>query len=91
MPMTHRLKCWPEFYAAIACGVKTFDIRINDRRPRYAVGDILDLHEYDDRAGAYTGRHLVKRVTYLMEGGIGVIPPLQGLRNGYVALGLGDS
>lgn len=38
---THRLKILPEFYQAVALGVKTFEIRKNDRN--YKVGDTLEL------------------------------------------------
>lgn len=41
---THRLKCWPEFFAAIVAGTKTFEIRENDRD--YKVGDALTLAEF---------------------------------------------
>ena len=38
---THELKCHPHFFAAIAAGKKTFEIRRNDRD--YRIGDMLNL------------------------------------------------
>lgn len=52
---THQLKCHPHFFAAIAAGKKTFEIRRNDRD--YRVGDVLDLREFDPTFGN-TGRRL---------------------------------
>lgn len=52
---THTLKCHPHFFAAIAAGKKTFEIRRNDRD--YRVGDVLDLREFDPSYGN-TGRSL---------------------------------
>jgi hypothetical protein len=40
----HELKCWPEYYDAIADGRKRFELRMDDRR--FAVGDILVLEKW---------------------------------------------
>jgi len=45
LPMTHKLKTWPEYFDAILRGVKTFEIRKNDRN--FKVGDKLNLLEWD--------------------------------------------
>jgi hypothetical protein len=61
---THELKCHPHFFAAIAAGKKTFEIRRNDRD--YRVGDMLNLREYDPTFGN-TGRTLAGlEVVYIM-------------------------
>jgi hypothetical protein len=39
----HVLKTWPEFYDAIQRGGKNFELRRDDREPRYAVGDVLQF------------------------------------------------
>ena len=39
MSTTHDLKCWPEPFAAVASGIKTFEVRVDDRP--YAAGDTL--------------------------------------------------
>lgn len=41
----HHLKCWPEYFAAIKDGTKTFEVRQADRD--YCVGDVLILHEFE--------------------------------------------
>lgn len=63
----HRLKCWPEFFEAIRSGVKTFEIRENDRG--FAVGDTLDLQEWSIQTGRYTNRTERVEVLYITEWG----------------------
>lgn len=41
----HELKCWPEQFAALLDGSKTFEYRLNDRA--YMVGDVLDIGHWD--------------------------------------------
>ena len=41
----HDLKTWSPFYAAVASGAKTFELRKDDRN--YSVGDVLLLREWD--------------------------------------------
>ena len=83
---THELKCWPEFFAAIERGEKTFDVRYNDRT--YESGDILELREWDP-ASEYTGRVLSRVISYVHHGlGPGTIEPLRGVVKGYCVLGL---
>lgn len=52
---THELKIWPEFYAVVASGAKSFEVRWGDDR-QYAGGDQVNLREWDPATGAYTGR-----------------------------------
>ena len=42
---THDLKCWPEFFDAVADGRLTFQVRKNDRG--YQAGDRLVLRKYN--------------------------------------------
>jgi Domain of unknown function (DUF3850) len=89
MSKIHEVKSWPDFFAPILAGARTFDLRLDDRH--YRVGDVLRLREYDDRKGVYTGREISKRITYMSEGiGPGAITPLKGLSRGYVILALGE-
>jgi uncharacterized protein DUF3850 len=46
--MRHELKCWPDYFARLADGSKTFEIRRNDRG--YQAGDELVLYRYDPKA-----------------------------------------
>jgi hypothetical protein len=62
--VTHRLKCWPEFFEPIKAGNKTHDLRRSDDR-EFHIGDRLLLEEYDPEKHSYTGRALVVQVTYI--------------------------
>lgn len=89
MTQTHQLKSWPEFFAPILKGEKNFELRKNDRN--FAVGDMLQLYEWEPSTGKRTGRELTKVVTYRLDGiGPGGIPPLHGLSRGYCILSLRD-
>lgn len=56
------LKILPEYYEAVRCGDKTFEVRLNDRD--YQVNDILHLQEFNN--GEYTGHELVKVISYIL-------------------------
>ena len=45
MGRTHKIKCWPEPFQALADGTKTFEFRRDDRG--YMVGDRLDIGLWD--------------------------------------------
>ena len=80
----HELKIWPEFYAAIKGGNKTYEIRRDDRG--FMVGDKLKLHEFDPSKKPpfqYTDRILIRFVIYKTPGG------KFGLDPDYCVLGLG--
>ena len=66
-PKPHNLKCWPVPFAAIAKGIKTYEIRKNDRD--FEVGDILILREWvpeDEKLWAhYTGKSVVRVINYI--------------------------
>lgn len=92
MSQTHELKCWPEYFEAMASGEKPFDLRRDDRG--FEVGDMLVLREWvpethyprsgfsSGSIGArYTGRSLHCRVGYVLREFVGLTP-------GYVVLGV---
>lgn len=62
--MIHELKTVAPYFQQVLDGVKTFDIRKNDRN--FKVGDYLWLREYDQETKTYTGQHLHCIVTYLL-------------------------
>lgn len=64
--MTHHLKIQPEYYEAVLAGTKRFEVRKDDRVPRYAVGDTLILEEFAD--DTYTGRDAAVLVDYVYRG-----------------------
>jgi hypothetical protein len=76
----HELKCWPEFFSAVARKTKPFEVRKADRV--YAVGDALVLREWDPATGLYTSQETARRVIYVLPGG------QFGIESGYVVLGL---
>lgn len=86
----HKLKTLDIYFQAVLTGEKTFEIRINDRD--FKVGDDLLLLEIEavkaEDATKYktvfTGRILLKKITYIFEGGN------YGLAPGYVVLSLGN-
>lgn len=82
MNKTHNLKTWPRFFGAVMAGVKTFEIRKNDRG--FMNGDTLRLEEWDPETQTYTGAVLLKYVRYVLDGGQFGIEP------GYVVMGIGD-
>jgi hypothetical protein len=85
----HDLKTWPEYFDAVASGVKTFEIRRDDGR-RFEVGDVLRLREWRPGRvnwpkatwGVYTGREVRVRVTFALRG------PAFGVERGFVALAI---
>ena len=74
---THDVKILPEYFDAVECGTKTFEIRHNDRD--YKVGDLLCLREY--HGGAYTGRATIREICYMIDNP-------EYCKEGYVVLGL---
>ena len=92
--MIHELKILPEYFEAVASGEKTFELRKDDREPRFEVGHALILREWDknkgyimpgsgslEPTGDHTGRWVARRVTYVLRGALGLQP-------GYCILGL---
>ncbi len=75
-----RLKIDPAYIKAVAAGVKTFEIRYNDRW--YEVGDILELAAWTSQED-YTDDEVCVRVTYVLSS-----EDFPGLSPGYVALAI---
>lgn len=69
---THTLRSWCHLFQPMLDGIKTHDLRVDDRN--YQVGDILHLQEYDITKGDYTGRELKMEVTYITGRGKGQSP-----------------
>lgn len=60
--MIHELKTWPIYFSATASGVKTFEIRKDDRN--FQIGDSLKLREWNPETKTYTGREMSVKVSY---------------------------
>lgn len=86
----HQLKSWPEMYEPVLKGVKTFELRRNDRD--FQTGDHIVLREFEPQSNAYTGREITKRITYVLRGigNVGSIQPYKGLSMGYAILALAN-
>lgn len=50
--MVHEVKIEPEYFEKVISGLKTFEVRLNDRN--YKKGDLLVLREWKNKV--YTGR-----------------------------------
>ena len=79
--MIHELKTIPDIWDALKTGVKTFDVRFNDRG--FAVNDTLRLFRGTSREWMEM-EYLDRKVTYILAGGQFGIEP------GYVVMGLGE-
>jgi len=75
----HELKCWPVYFMAILKGLKSFEVRENDRG--FEVGDVLHLREWDPVTKEYTGAGMGVSVKYILRDCPGLMP-------GYVVMGL---
>jgi collagenase-like PrtC family protease len=78
----HKLKCWPDYFDAVVTGEKKVELRKDDRN--YQVGDILDLVEYSQETGKYSGRVCQCLVTHIVRGQ----SSLKWLQPGIVALSI---
>lgn len=83
----HELKVWPEYFAALQSGEKTFELRRDDRD--FRVNDTLILREWDpslnENSGGYTGEETARKVVYVLRG---IEAARFGLQTGYVIMGL---
>jgi len=62
--MTHKLKTISPFFEDVQNGIKTFEIRKDDRN--FQVGDTLELYHWDDVYNDYTGYWVTRTVTYIL-------------------------
>lgn len=61
--MHHNLKSLPQYFEPVCTGVKTFEIRNNDRG--FNTGDTVTLQEWDNRKRSYTGNTVEVEITYV--------------------------
>ena len=79
MVQEHKIKIDPKYFDDVAKGIKTFEVRKNDRA--YKRKDLLDIFEYDSETEEYTGRNIFAVITYILD-------DQKYLRDGYVILAL---
>jgi len=77
--ITHILKCHPLYFKDICRGLKTFEIRKNDRD--FKEGDLLTLREYDPTINYFSGNVLKCRILY-------VLHDFEAIKKGYVVLSI---
>ena len=75
----HYVKILTRYFMDVERGIKTFEIRFNDRN--YKVGDFLHLQEFC--GGEYTGRVIQKEICYMIDSP-------EYCKEGFVVLGLKD-
>lgn len=73
----HQIRLASNYFDDVAAGIKTFELRKNDRH--YKQGDILELMEFTE--GRNTGRLIRAEVTYILE-------DYAGLEDGYCILAI---
>lgn len=86
----HRLKTDPEQFSKVVDGTKPFEVRKNDRG--FAVGDVLELLEFDRERSRYSGRAFRVDVTSMVEGQYGLAADLvvMGIRPAFAEAVAGD-
>jgi len=77
--MIHELKTVNPYFRKVALGIKTFELRKNDRN--FKQFDELILKEYDAKNKTYSGNFIRATVKYMIEG-------YEGLEKGYCILGI---
>jgi hypothetical protein len=87
----HRLKTWSEYFRALRLGLKTCEIRKDDRG--FMTGDVLVLYEFvrythegaKPGDGYETGEEITAQVTHLVRGGTA---PVEALPSDVVVMSL---
>ncbi len=80
--MEHKLKTVNPYFADLWRGLKTFEVRKNDRN--FRLGDTLILQEYNPADNSYSGREVHTSILYLILGGS------LGIEEGYCVIALGN-
>ncbi len=75
----HELKIHPEHFREITLGLKTYEVRLNDRN--FEVGDYILLREYYHEE--YQNNEIMVRIKH-------ILADFEGLAENYVVLGLNE-
>lgn len=79
MAEVHHLKILPKYFQDVRKGIKSFEVRFNDRN--FHVGDTLILEEYDPVKKVKTGAWVPEEVIYMLD-------DRNYVKDGYVVLGM---
>lgn len=60
---THELKIKPEYFRDVVRGIKTFEVRQNDRN--FGVGDIITLREFEN--DKFIGNFVNVEIVYILD------------------------
>ena len=60
---THELKIKPEYFRDVVRGIKTFEVRQNDRN--FGVGDIITLREFEN--DKFIGNVVNVEIVYILD------------------------
>jgi len=66
----HKLRTYPPEFTQSMFGNKSFELRVDDRD--YRLGDYLALEEWDPETKEYSGRSIMRQVTYILKGRFGL-------------------
>jgi len=77
--IVHEVKCIHPYFQDICNGVKSFDLRYDDRG--YMPGDGIMFKEYDPVKKKYSGNTVYLKICYILR-------DFSGLENGFCILGL---
>lgn len=78
--ITHRLKCWPEYFRLVKLGLKKFEIRKNDRN--YQAGHRILQQAWDPVKKLYTGEECLMKVTHVFDN----LPLEFGIQPGFIIM-----
>ena len=78
-PNVHYLKTLPEYYEKVESGSKLFEIRKDDREPRFEKHDWVVLQEFDpEKTPQFSGINTIARISFILRDAV-----LFGLRPGF--------
>lgn len=77
----HQLKTIDPYFNSVACEIKPFELRRDDRG--FEVGDVLVLCQYSQAREEYTGKVVFREITYIVRD-----RPEYGLMPGFCILGI---
>lgn len=69
---THTLKIWPTYFMDVLTGMKTSEVRLDDRG--FEEMDTIRLEEYDPETEEYTGHWVICHISFIYRNVPGLLP-----------------